>query len=94
VTQENIDKIAKLPVDEQYQFCMSYVDAWHQMMNTIGHDSSSKSQSLNQSQASGRSHHLDTEKNPNYSSSQTLVKKIAVSSSAAVGVITEVGSTK
>ncbi len=106
VTQENIDKIAKLPV---YQFCMSYVDAWHQMMNTIGNDSSSKSQSQNSNPSpnpsigsrlsrNASSYQLDVEKNPSSISSnnstQMFVKRSSLASPSAVGVITEVTDVK
>jgi hypothetical protein len=95
-------------VEEQYQFCMSYVDAWHQMMNTIGNDSS-KSQSQNSNPSpnpsigsrlsrNASSYQLDVEKNPSSISSnnstQIFVKRSSLASPSAVGVITEVTDIK
>jgi hypothetical protein len=66
INEEQMAVMANMSVEDQYQHCTKHVEAWQQMMNTIGNDSSMNSSHNSRSQ--NQNSHEKYSKNSNVSS--------------------------
>jgi hypothetical protein len=90
INEDQISVMVNMSIEDQYQHCAKYVEAWQQMMNTIGNDSSfnSSHNSRSQNQQSNDKY----SKNSNASSHLDKSNTMQVFKTGSVAVISKAPS--
>jgi hypothetical protein len=79
INEDQISVMVNMSIEDQYQHCAKYVEAWQQMMNTIGNDSSfnSSHNSRSQNQQSNDKYSKNSNASLNVDTSNNLSNKRA-----------------